>query len=130
MQATLPALPAEQVSVHPRLDRPRCTMSAESNQWPELDWASWEPTASTLHMWTQIVGKVRLALSPLQAHWWNVPLYVSARGLSTSAMPYESEFLEVAFDFVSHELKFTMSTGASLSTPLRAQSVADFYREY
>ncbi len=81
-------------------------------------------------MWTQIVGKTRLALSPLQAHWWNVPLYVSARGLNTSAMPYESEFLEVAFDFVSHELKFVMSTGASLSTPLRAQSVAEFYLEY
>jgi hypothetical protein len=81
-------------------------------------------------MWTQIVGKTRLALSPLQAHWWNVPLYVSARGLSTSAMPYGSEFLEVAFDFVGHELKFLMSTGASLSTPLRAQSVAEFYLEY
>jgi len=81
-------------------------------------------------MWTQIVGKTRLALSPLQAHWWNVPLYVSARGLNTSAMPYGSEFLEVAFDFVSHELKFAMSTGATLATPLRAQSVADFYREY
>jgi len=81
-------------------------------------------------MWTQIVGKTRLALSPLQAHWWNVPLYVSARGLNTSAMPYGSEFLEVAFDFVSHELKFATSTGATLATPLRAQSVADFYREY
>jgi hypothetical protein len=81
-------------------------------------------------MWTQIVGKTRLALSPLQAHWWNVPLYVSARGLNTSAMPYGSEFLEISFDFVSHELKFLLSTGASLSTPLRAQSVADFYREY
>jgi hypothetical protein len=81
-------------------------------------------------MWTQVVGKTRLALSPLQAHWWNVPLYVSARGLSTSAMPYGSEFLEVTFDFVSHELKFLMSTGASLSTPLRAQSVASFYSEY
>ncbi|HEY1964810.1 MAG TPA: DUF5996 family protein, partial [Acidobacteriaceae bacterium] len=70
-QATLRScLPAEHVSVHHRLDRLRCRMSAESNQWPELDWANWEPTASTLHMWTQIVGKVRLALSPLQAHWW------------------------------------------------------------
>ena len=81
-------------------------------------------------MWTQIVGKTRLALSPLQAHWWNVPLYVSARGLNTSAMPYGSEFLEITFDFVSHELRFLMSTGASLSTPLRAQSVASFYSEY
>ena len=74
--------------------------------WPQLKWTDWQKTADTLHMWTQIVGKTRLALSPLQAHWWNVPLYVSARGLNTSAMPYGSEFLEVAFDFVSHELKF------------------------
>jgi Family of unknown function (DUF5996) len=98
--------------------------------WLPLRWSEWQATAETLHMWTQIVGKTRLALSPLQAHWWNVPLYVSARGLNTSAMPYESEFLEVAFDFVSHELKFVFSTGATLSTPLRAQSVADFYAEY
>ena len=101
-----------------------------SAPWPELQWSEWQKTADTLHMWTQIVGKTRLALSPLQAHWWNVPLYVSARGLNTSAMPYGSEFLEVAFDFVSHELKFATSTGATLATPLRAQSVADFYREY
>jgi hypothetical protein len=98
--------------------------------WPSLKWTDWQKTADTLHMWTQIVGKTRLALSPLQAHWWNVPLYVSARGLNTSAMPYGSEFLEITFDFVSHELKFAMSTGATLCTPLRAQSVADFYREY
>ena len=98
--------------------------------WPELKWSDWQQTADTLHMWTQIVGKTRLALSPLQAQWWNVPLYVSARGLNTSAMPYGSEFLEITFDFVSHDLKFFLSTGASLSIPLRAQSVAAFYREY
>jgi hypothetical protein len=101
-----------------------------SAPWPSLKWTDWQKTADTLHMWTQIVGKTRLALSPLQAHWWNVPLYVSARGLNTSAIPYGSEFLEITFDFVSHDLKFAMSTGATLSTPLRAQSVADFYREY
>jgi len=100
------------------------------NSWPELNWHHWQKTADTLHMWTQIVGKTRLALSPLQAHWWNVPLYVSALGLNTSAMPYGSEFLEISFDFVSHELRFVMSTGATLSTPLRAQSVASFYSEY
>jgi hypothetical protein len=98
--------------------------------WPELKWRDWQKTAETLHMWTQIVGKTRLALSPLQAHWWNVPLYVSARGLSTSAMPYGEEFLEIEFDFVSHKLRFRLSTGASLSTPLRPQSVAEFYAEY
>jgi hypothetical protein len=105
-------------------------MSAELNAWPELDWANWEPTAATLHMWTQIVGKVRLALSPMQAQWWNVPLYVSARGLSTSAMPTAGEMLDIEFDFVSHELHFRLSTGASLSIPLRAQTVADFYLEF
>ncbi len=98
--------------------------------WPQLKWADWQQTADTLHMWTQIVGKTRLALSPLQAHWWNVPLYVSARGLNTSAMPCGSEFLQIEFDFVSHELRFATSVGATLSTPLRAQSVADFYRDY
>jgi hypothetical protein len=98
--------------------------------WPQLNWVDWQKTADTLHMWTQIVGKTRLALSPLQAHWWNVPLYVSARGLNTSAMPYGSEFLQIEFDFVSHDLRFATSAGATLSTPLRAQSVADFYRDY
>ena len=106
------------------------TTSPANNPWPELRWEDWSATADTLHMWTQIVGKVRLALSPLQAQWWNVPFYVSARGLNTSAMPCGDEFLEIEFDFVRHELLFRMSTGASASTPLRAQSVADFYAEF
>src|SRR5271156_5447623 len=98
--------------------------------WPSLKWTDWQATADTLHMWTQIVGKTRLALIPLQAHWWFVPFYVSHSGLTTAAMPYGSEFLEITFDFVCHELRFRSSNGATLSTPLRAQSVADFYREY
>jgi len=98
--------------------------------WPELRWEDWSATAETLHMWTQIVGKVRLELSPMQAHWWNVPLYVSARGLSTSAMPYGADFLEIEFDFVNHQLLFRTSTGLSAYQPLRAQSVADFYTEF
>ena len=98
--------------------------------WPALPWSEWEPTASTLHMWTQIVGKTRLALSPLQAHWWNVPLYVTSRGLSTAAMPVPEGVLEIEFDFSGHELLFRMSSGAHLAMPLRAQSVADFYHEY
>jgi len=98
--------------------------------WPELRWDAWKDTADTLHMWTQIVGKTRLELTPLQNHWWNVPLYLSARGLTTSAMPYRGEMLEVEFDFVSHDLRFRMSTGSSLSVPLRPQSVASFYAEY
>jgi hypothetical protein len=102
----------------------------ETSGWPELKWSEWQATADTLHMWTQIVGKTRLALTPLQAHWWNVPLYVSARGLSTSAMPYGRELLEIEFDFVSHDLRFRLSSGASLCLPLRAQSVAEFFAEY
>ena len=106
------------------------TTAPPNNLWPELRWDDWSATADTLHMWTQIVGKVRLALSPMQAHWWNVPLYVSARGLSTSAMPYGADFLEIEFDFVNHQLLFRTSTGLSAYTPLRAQSVADFYTEF
>jgi hypothetical protein len=98
--------------------------------WPELRWEDWPATADTLHMWTQIVGKTRLGLSPMQAHWWNVPLYVSARGLSTAAMPYGSNFLDIEFDFVSHELRFRASAGVITSLPLRAMSVAAFYAEY
>jgi len=103
---------------------------SDGNSWPELKWTEWQQTAETVHMWTQIVGKTRLALAPLQAHWWNVPLYVSARGLSTSAMPCGRELLEIEFDFVSHDLRFRLSNGASLCIPLRAQSVADFFAEY
>jgi Family of unknown function (DUF5996) len=106
------------------------TTLLQGNAWPELRWEQWSATAETLHMWMQIVGKTRLALSPLQAQWWNVTLYVSACGLSTAAMPYGAEFLEIEFDFERHELRFRLSTGASVSTPLRAQSVADFYAEY
>ncbi|HEX3940745.1 MAG TPA: DUF5996 family protein [Acidobacteriaceae bacterium] len=102
----------------------------EQELWPALPWDEWEQTASTLHMWTQIVGKTRLALCPLQAHWWNVPLYVSARGLSTSAMPVPGGLLEVEFDFVSSRLHFRLSSGTRLSLSLRAQSVAAFFREY
>lgn len=98
--------------------------------WPPLSWAEWKDTAETLHMWTQIVGKVRLALSPMQQHWWNTALYVSARGLTTSAMPVGADFLNIEFDFVDHQLSFLLSTGGTHSTPLRAQSVKDFYAEF
>ncbi len=98
--------------------------------WPDLPWQDWESTATTLHMWTQIVGKTRLALTPVLNHWWNVPLYVTARGLSTSAMPYAGDLLELEFDFLDHALNARLSSGVSGSFPLRPQSVADFYREY
>jgi len=99
-------------------------------QWPALPWSEWAATADTLHMWTQIVGKTRLALTPLQNHWWNVPLYVTARGLGTSAMAYGDDVLDIEFDFLKHELHFRLGSGKAFAVPLRAQSVADFYKEY
>ena len=104
--------------------------STDAAQWPALPWAEWEPTASTLHMWTQIVGKTRLALTPLQNHWWNVPLYVTARGLGTSAMAYGTGLLEIEFDFITHALHLRTSDSKALSLALRPQSVAAFYAEY
>lgn len=101
------------------------------NLWPALDWAEWQPTADTLHMWTQIVGKTRMALTPLQNHWWNVPLYVSVRGLTTSPMPLpDGGLLEIEFDFLAHVLEFRKSTGETRTIALRAQSVAKFFAEY
>ena len=99
--------------------------------WPALPWNDWEPTATTLHMWTQIVGKTRLALSPLQAHWWNVTLYVSPHGLTTGAMPLPGGGnLDIEFDFLEQQLRFRMSNGEHRSLPLKPQSVAEFYRLY
>jgi hypothetical protein len=97
--------------------------------WPALPLASWSATAATLHMWTQIVGKIRLALSPHLNHWWEVPLYVSARGLSTSAIPYRDRLLELEFDFLDHNLAIRDSSRAVRYVPLYERSVADFHRE-
>jgi hypothetical protein len=110
-------------------------MAAQPNSlnrepWPELPLAAWQDTYATLHMWTQIVGKVRLALSPRINHWWEVPLYVDARGLTTSAIPYNGGNLEVQFDFIDHKLIIQTSWGSSKTLALKAQSVADFYAEF
>jgi hypothetical protein len=102
-------------------DLPQC--------WPALPLSSWRDTCSTLHMWTQIVGKVRLALTPKVNHWWNVPLYLSPRGLTTSQMPYNDRAFELRFDLLDHELVLQSSDGVRKSLPLTARSVADFYRE-
>jgi Family of unknown function (DUF5996) len=105
-------------------------VAGASERWPALPWGEWEATVDTLHMWTQIVGKTRLVLTPLQNHWWNVPLYVTARGLGTSAIPYEGDVLDIEFDFVDHSLHLRLGSGADRSIKLRPQTVADFYREY
>ena len=97
--------------------------------WPELTLSEWDDTRETLHRWTQVVGKLRLALEPMMNQWWQVPLYVSARGLTTSLMPYGQDLgLEVEFDFVHHLLALRTIDGRERQVELRPRSVADFYR--
>jgi hypothetical protein len=103
---------------------------AATGVWPKLDWEQWKDTQATLHMWTQIVGKTRLALTPLQNHWWNVPLYVSARGLTTSAIPWRGSDIEIEFDFYSHVLEIRRTGEQNVVLPLHELSVAEFYAEY
>jgi Family of unknown function (DUF5996) len=98
--------------------------------WPDLPLQAWQDTYATLHMWTQIVGKVRLALSPRLNHWWEVPLYVNARGLTTSAIPYGDQIFEVQFDFIDHNLTIQTSWNSSKTLTLKPQSVAAFYAEF
>ena len=96
--------------------------------WPELEYQEWRETALALQLWLQIVGKVRLALTPWLNHSWQVPLYVTARGLSTSPIPWNGGILELEFDFISHRLVGRDSTGAMSTFPLAAMPVADFYQ--
>jgi hypothetical protein len=97
--------------------------------WPSLRVSDWTPTRETLHMWTQIIGKIRMANAPLLNHWWQVTLYVSARGLTTSAIPYRSGAFEIEFDFIAHRLDIRTSNGDTRSLPLRPMTVADFYAQ-
>jgi hypothetical protein len=103
-------------------------MNALEQFWPALPLQEWEATYRTLHMWTQIVGKIRLALTPLENHFWNVALYVTPRGLTTSPIPYRGSTFEIQFDFVNHRLQLRTSDGDRALT-LAPKSVAAFYRE-
>jgi hypothetical protein len=104
---------------------------------PALPFDSWKDTLATLHMWTQVVGKVRLRLCPLVNHFWNVPFYLTARGMTTSAMPYPGatdsatirQTIEVRFDFIAHQLLIENSAGRTVVLPLKAESVAEFYKK-
>ncbi len=98
--------------------------------WPSLPLDGWRDSYATLHMWTQIVGKTRLALAPMQNHWWQVALYVTERGLSTSAMPSDGRSVTVEFDFIDHQLYVRTSDDRRASVPLRPQTVAEFYHAY
>jgi len=106
-------------------------MPEAAELWPELDWEAWKDTAETLQMFTQIVGKTRLKLTPLRNHWWNVSLYVSAHGLTTSVMPLSNgNLLEIEFDFLADRLFFRSGAGQLESMPLKPQTVAEFFTEY
>jgi hypothetical protein len=96
--------------------------------WPDLPYPAWRETAATLQLWTQIVGKIRLSLTPWVNHGWHVPLYVTARGLGTSPIPVGSELLEIEFDFMAHRLLVRTSLGQDRSLPLEPMSVAAFHR--
>jgi uncharacterized protein DUF5996 len=98
-----------------------------SRTWPEITLSEWDDTRATVHMWTQIVGKIRLALEPAVNHWWQIPLYVSARGLTTSLMHAADRGVEIEFDFVDHVLALRTTDGGQRAIPLAAQSVASFY---
>jgi hypothetical protein len=95
--------------------------------WPDLSYSAWSETLATLHLWTQIVGKIRLTLTPWLNHSWQTPLYVTARGLGTSPIPIGTEIVEIEFDFVGHRLNVRTSRGGERALPLRPQSVADFF---
>lgn len=102
----------------------------QGTAWPELRLEAWKDTYATLHMWTQIVGKVRLALSPRINHWWEVPLYVNAVGLTTSAIPYKQLVFEIQFNFLEHRLTIAICDGQQRVLQLRPQSVGAFYAEF
>jgi hypothetical protein len=100
-----------------------------TNSWPELPLEAWRDTKETLHRWTQVVGKIRMTLTPLVNHWWNVPLYVTARGLTTSEISLGDRWFDMEFDFVSHLLRVRTNDGGEHDIPLGPRSVADLHDE-
>ena len=105
------------------------TSGDPAENWPALPLDAWKDTCDTLHMYTQVAGKVRLALAPSVNHWWHVPLYVDARGLTTSAIPFAGGNFQIRFDFVSHAVAIETSRGAARTIPLEPRTVAKFYAD-
>src|SRR5580692_10768492 len=99
-------------------------------QWPDLPLAAWSETCDTLQLWTQIVGKVRIARTPLVNHWWNATFFVTARGLVAPAMPYRERSFDVVFDFTKHRLDIEASDGRVERFDLKPMTVADFYAAF
>jgi hypothetical protein len=110
---------------------PQHSRNTVAEQWPALPLEEWKDTYHTLHMWTQIAGKIRIALMPLQNHWWNAALYLNTSGLTTSPIPYRGEIFEIQFDFINHRLEIRTSYGAvrTLALAPKSVSVAVFYHE-
>ena len=102
---------------------------SKAERWPELPYAAWKDTRDTLHLWTQVVGKVRLALTPWLNHSWHVALYVTARGLTTSPIPWRGGSIQIDFDFIDHVLWVRTSGGQFRQTMLKPTSVAEFYED-
>ncbi len=102
----------------------------ENSLWPDIPFAAWSDTCDTLQLWTQIVGKVRIALTPLTNHWWNSTFFVTARGLIAPAMPYAGGIFDVTFDFTRHRLDIETSDGRVESFALAPMAVCDFYAEF
>jgi hypothetical protein len=105
------------------------TEAIDRDAWPSLPFEAWRDACATLHMWTQIVGKVRMAHAPAVNHWWHVPLYVGTRGLTTSPIPYGPRLFEIDFDFIDHRLIIRTSDGRSDAFALKPMTVADFHAE-
>src|SRR4030081_3650124 len=103
--------------------------NSNSEGWPSLPFSEWKETARTLHMWTQIVGKIRLALTPWTNHSWHVTLYVTSRGLTTSPIPHGNNIFEIRFDFICHELRIMKSDGPIRVLKLRQPTVTKSYGE-
>jgi len=101
----------------------------QAMDWPELPLHEWRATRDTLHRWSQIIGKIRLGLTPTVNHWWNVPLYVSPRGLTTSTIPYGNRWFELELDFIDDVLRLRLNDSADRTVPLRLHTVAEVYAE-
>jgi hypothetical protein len=104
-------------------------MTTGTTAWPQMEVAEWQDTRDTLHLWTQVVGKVRLALAPPVNHWWHIPLYVNSVGLTTSLIPSAGRGVEISFDFLQHALHIRTTDGIARDMTLEPRSVADFYAE-
>ncbi len=104
-------------------------MTSTQNDWPPLPYADWQDTCTTLHMWSQVVGKIRLAQAPMVNHWWQVALYVTARGLTTSPMPHGAGLFQIDFDFIAHRLLISLSDGRGDSFSLKPMSVSAFHAD-